>query len=142
MSQENVEIVRRSVDAFARGAGQTGTTAGDWDRALAEYSPDVEWVEMPSLGPDAATYRGHEELRAAAESWIGMWSEYDVEVVRYADAGADVVLLARERGSGGASGATVERELGEVFTVLDGTIVRVRLYGSWDEALEAAGLRE
>ena len=51
-------------------------------------------------------------------------------------------VLIRERGHGGASGAAVERELGEVFTLRDGKVVRVRLYGSWAEALEAAGLRE
>jgi ketosteroid isomerase-like protein len=70
------------------------------------------------------------------------WGEYDVEVVRYADASDDVVVLFRERGHGGVSGAAVERQLGEVWTLRDGKVVRVRLYGRWDEALEAAGLRE
>ena len=40
-----------------------------------------------------------------------MWSEYDIKV----DAmpmGDEVVVLVRERGSGGASGVSVERELG------------------------------
>src|SRR3954452_20477729 len=133
MSQENVEIVRRSADAFSR---------GDWDGALAEYDPDIEWVEMPSLGPDASTYTGREQLRGAVESWIQMWREYDIEVCRYADAGDGVVALVRERGRGGTSGASVEREIGELFTVRDGRVVRVRLYGSWSEALEAAGLSE
>jgi ketosteroid isomerase-like protein len=55
MSQENIEIVRRSVEAFAR---------NDWDDAVSNFDPDVEWVEMPSLGPDASTYRGTEELAA------------------------------------------------------------------------------
>jgi hypothetical protein len=74
------------------------------------------------------------------ESWIRIWGEYDLEVCRYADAGEEVVMLARERASGGFSGAEVVRELGEVFTVRENTIVRVRLYGRWAEALEAAGL--
>jgi ketosteroid isomerase-like protein len=133
MSQENVEIVRSGLEAAAR---------NDWNAAMASVDPNVEWVEMPSLGPDASSYTGVEELRKAINSWIGMWSEYDVEVVRYADADDDVVVLFRERGHGGVSGAAVERELGEVFTLRDGKVVRVRLYGSWREALEAAGLRE
>jgi ketosteroid isomerase-like protein len=133
VSSENVEIVRGGVEAAAR---------NDWNAAMACVDPSVEWVEMPSLGPDAATYTGIEELREAINSWIGMWSEYDVEVARYVDAGDDVVVLFRERGHGGVSGAAVERELGEVFTLRNGKVVRVRLYGRWDEALEAAGLKE
>jgi ketosteroid isomerase-like protein len=133
MSQENVEIVRRSADAFSR---------GDWDGALANYHPDIEWMEMPSLGPDASTYTGRKQLREAVESWIQMWGRYDTEVCRYLDAGDDVVALVRELGRGATSGAAVEREIGELFTVREGRVDRVRLYGSWSEALEAAGLSE
>jgi hypothetical protein len=34
----------------------------------------------------------------------------------------------------------VEREVGEVFTLRGGKLIRARLYGSWAEALQAAGL--
>jgi ketosteroid isomerase-like protein len=133
MSQENVELVRRGAEAMTR---------GDWDAGLAGCDPAIEWVEMPSLGPDASTYIGVDELREAIQSWTDMWDQYDFEVVRYADAGDEVVVLSREHGSGGASGVAVERDMGQVFTVRDGRVVRVRLYGSWTEALEAAGLPE
>ena len=133
MSQENVEIVRQAFEAGVR---------EDWTTASAAFDPDVEWVEMPSLGPDASTYTGFQEARRAIESWMGMWSEYGAEVTRYADGGDDVAILIREKGHGGLSGASVERELGEVCTVREGKVVRVRLFGSWAEALEAAGLRE
>jgi ketosteroid isomerase-like protein len=133
MSKENVEIIRRGREAFVR---------KDWETAFADCAPDVEWVEMPSLGPDASTYTGTEELRQAVESWTQKWSEYEAEVFRYAEAGDEVVVLSRERGRGTLSGAEVERELGQVFTLRDGKTVRVRLYGSWSEALEAAGLSE
>ena len=133
MSQENVEVVRGILEAAAR---------DDWNAAMAAADPNVEWVEMPSLGPDASAYTGIEELRGAIDSWIRMWGEYDVEVVRYADRGDDVVVLFRERGEGGVSGAAVERQLGEVWSPRDGKVVRVRLYGRWNEALEAAGLSE
>jgi ketosteroid isomerase-like protein len=132
MSQENVEVVRRGLEAAAR---------NDWNEVMASVDPSIEWVEMPSRGPDA-TYTGMGELREAISSWMGMWSQYDAEVVRYADAGDDVVVLFRERGHGGVSGAAVERELGEVFTLRDGKVMRVRLYGSWADALEAVGVRE
>jgi ketosteroid isomerase-like protein len=133
MSQENVELVRQTFEAALR---------EDWDTASAAFHPAVEWVETPSLGPDASTYNGVPELREAIRSWMQMWSEYGVEVARYADGGDEVVILIRERGLGGISGASVARELGEVCTVREGKVVHVRLYGSWTEALEAAGLSE
>jgi ketosteroid isomerase-like protein len=132
MSEENVERVRQGFEASVR---------GDWEAFLAGFDPGVEWIEMPSLGPDASTYVGTEAMREAMESWFGMWTDYSVEVSRYADSGDDVVVLAREQGKG-PGGIAVERELGEVFTLRDGKAVRVRLYGSWAEALEAAGLSE
>jgi hypothetical protein len=72
-----------------------------------------------------------------------MWTEYKMDVSRYLDAGGDqVVILARESGRGRTTGASVERELGEILTVRDDKLIRLVMYGSWDEALEAAGLRE
>ncbi|MEO7198459.1 MAG: nuclear transport factor 2 family protein [Solirubrobacterales bacterium] len=133
MSQKNIEIVRHGTEGFVR---------GDWDAATSALDPQCEWIEMPSLGPDAASYTGLDEIRQAVGSWTGKWSDYDAEVLRYADAGNDVVVLSRERGRGVATGATVERELGQVFTLREGKVVRARLYGSWAEALEAAGMSE
>ncbi|MCA1695962.1 MAG: nuclear transport factor 2 family protein [Actinobacteria bacterium] len=133
MSEENVEIVRRAAEAFAR---------QDWNAADELCHPDVEWSEMPSLGPDASTYVGVEQIKEAVNSYIHLWGEYDLEIARYDHAGDEVVILSREQGRGGASGAVVQREMGQVTTVKKGKIVRVRLYGSWAEALQAAGLSE
>ena len=109
---------------------------------MRDFHPEVVWVEMPSLGPDAAGYTGIAEARHAVESWIGMWSEYGFEVARYVDAGDRVVVLARERAHGGVSGAAVARELAGILTLRDGKVVRVQLYGSWAVALKDAGLQE
>ena len=130
MSEENVEIVRSNVEAFER---------GDWDFAFANVSPEIEWEETAGLGPDASVYRGSDEARKALESWLGMWEDYESEVVRYVDAGDEVVVLGRERGRG-RSGVTVERDIAQVHALNDGQVVRVRLFASWREALEAAGL--
>ena len=131
MSQENVEIVRRSVEAFA---------AGDRKTTLELVDPEVEWIETPGLGPDAAVYRGIDEVRGAVESWTGMWTGYGFEMRDYLDAGDQVVALVQERGRGRSTGVSVERDLGYVFTIRGGKVGRVHLYGSWAEALEAAGL--
>jgi ketosteroid isomerase-like protein len=131
MSQENVEIVRRGVEALTR---------GDWEAA--EFDSAIQWIEMPSLGPDPSSYSGVEEMRGALQSWFGMWSEYRSEVERYVDRGDEIVVLSREHGKAALTGIEVDRELAQLATVKGGKIVRVRLYGSWDEGLEAAGLSE
>jgi ketosteroid isomerase-like protein len=133
MSQENVELARRSLEAFA---------AGDWKTTSELIHPDVEWIETPGLGPDAAVYRGIEQVRDAVESWTEMWTDYASEVCDYRDAGDQVVVLLKEGGRGRGTGVSVERELGQVFTLRGGKVRRVRLYGNWAEALEAAGLEE
>ncbi len=131
MSQQNVEIIRESTEAFLR---------GDWDTAFESVDPEIEWEETPSLGPDASVYRGINEARRALESWMGMWTEYQAEVSEYLDAGDDVVVLFKERGHGGASDAVVERQIGTVYMLRDGNVVRARLFGNWSEAREAGGL--
>jgi limonene-1,2-epoxide hydrolase len=133
MSEENMEIVRAAVDNFSH---------DKWDAAVVAFDPDVVWVETQGLGPDASSYTGIAQLRGAVERWVGMWQEYAFEVVRYEAVGDEVVLLARERGHGGLSGVSVRREVGGIYTMQHGRVVRVRWYGNWTEALEAAGLSE
>jgi ketosteroid isomerase-like protein len=134
MSQENVEFVRRGMEAFV---------SGDWEAWFDASDPAIEWIEMPSLGPDASVYRGIDEVRNAVNSWISNWTEYTFDVRRYIDAGDEVVVLIQESGRGRSTGAMVTRELGEILTISDdGKLTRLRLYGSWTEALEAAGLSE
>jgi ketosteroid isomerase-like protein len=133
MSQENVELARRGVEAFA---------AGDWETWFEGFDPEIEWEETPGLGPDASVYRGIEEVRGAVGSWTAMWTEYAFEACEYLDAGDDVVVLVQERGRGRRTGASVERKSGQILTFRDGKLIRNRLYGSWAEAREAAGLSE
>jgi hypothetical protein len=71
-----------------------------------------------------------------------MWTDYGFEVHDCLDAGDQVVVLARERGRGRSTGVRVERELGQPHELRHGTLIRTCLYGSWAEALEAAGLSE
>src|SRR6185503_11814090 len=108
MSLENVEVVRRSVEAVA---------AGDWKTVSEVVDPEIEWIETPGLGPDAAVYRGIEEARAAMGNWTGMWTDYAFEVHEYLDAGDQVVVLVHERGRGRGTGVSVVRDLGQVHSI-------------------------
>jgi ketosteroid isomerase-like protein len=65
---------------------------------------------------------------------------FDIEEAR--DLGDVVFLNATHRGRGRSSGVEVQGQTGYLYKVRDGKIVRVELYRSPAEALEAAGVRE
>jgi ketosteroid isomerase-like protein len=132
MSQENVELVRRGFDWFAR---------GDLDRFFKFVDPDVEIVEPFEL-PGARTYHGHEGLLDAFQTWAGQWDDFRAEPERIIDAGDHVVVLVHQFGRGKASGATVEQRVGYVCTLRDGMLVRWQGFSRFGEALEAVGLSE
>jgi ketosteroid isomerase-like protein len=132
MSQENVEVVRRLMDHWER---------GDWRGGRELFANDCEIVFSTSWFPDAGTYKvGWEAVRAWTD-FTDAWEEFEVGVDQIVDAGEYVVALVRNRGRGRASGADVDAEVGGVFTVRDGKIVRADLTDR-QRALEAAGLRE
>jgi ketosteroid isomerase-like protein len=132
MSQENVEVVRRSLDAFQR---------GDFDAAMEALDPRVEY-DLTHF-PDGKVYLGHDGVREAFRIWLGTWEDYRQEIDEVIDLGEDeVVVVLREFGRGKGSGIEVERPTAGVWTLRDGKAVRIRFYAGKAEALEAAGLSE
>jgi ketosteroid isomerase-like protein len=125
MSQENVEVVRRLLDAVARRDAAT---------VLALYDEDVEWDA--SQAPFArvsgvSVFRGHDGLRAAFREWYEAWDTVEDQVNELLDAGEHVVLVATVRGRGAASGAEVEwSSYASVWTIRDGKFVIARLRGA------------
>jgi ketosteroid isomerase-like protein len=132
MSQENVEIVRRGIDAWNR---------GDLDEWLAGFAPEAE-LHTTGRFPDENVYRG----RAGLERY---WAEIheDVEEVSVSisdlrASGDRVFQAVTGRGRGKRSKVPVERPIWFVTTLRDGLTVRVETYVDPKEALEAAGLSE
>jgi uncharacterized protein len=133
MSEENVEIVRGFFEAFGQ---------GDWDVVYQAADPDFELVLHANAFPDPGTYRGEEAARRAWGRFLEVWEDFGPEEERFIDAGEHVVVLFRIRGRGKGSGIEVTLDASNVYTFRGGRVIRVALYGSWDEGLEAAGLRE
>ena len=134
MSQENVEVVKRSAEAFWR---------GDIDAYLAEAGDDVELDFSRARGPYRGVHRGREGAR---EVFAGFWEAFSSIrplSTEYIEVGDKVVLAARVRFSGRGSGVEVGGGgVGAVYTLRNRKIVRYQLFQSKAEALEAAGLRE
>jgi ketosteroid isomerase-like protein len=129
MSQENVEIVRRSYEHFEA----TGEI-----RAHA----DLIW-DVSNLGwPDQQVYTGCEGAMQFNAEWAAAWDDWELEAQDYIDTGERVVVILNQRGRSKATGIPVEMRFAQVWTLRDGQGMRTQLYASVEEALEAAGLSE
>ena len=134
MSQENVEIVRRHIEAFRR---------GDPPGALSQLDPYVVWDASRIALLDVSVAYGHEEFSQTIRHYIGAFEDYDYELERLTDLGSGAVLaVVTEEGRGKSSGVPVQRSFAPLYTVIDGKIARITFFPSEADALEAAGLSE
>jgi ketosteroid isomerase-like protein len=131
MSQGNVELVRRMLEAYA-----TGTA----EQALEFFDPHVEYDV--TARPDGKVWHGREGVRRAIEEWTGAWEAWEMRIERCLDLGDDrVLVLWNERGRAGGSGVALTEEGVSVFTLREGMIVRVDVRLDRRRTLEALGLR-
>ena len=132
MSQENVEIVRRTHEvANARG----------FDAVADQFDPDIECIP-PVSAPTAGTYRGLDEIRALISEWRDHFDDFGFDPERFVDAGDQVVVFGRQRGRAKTSGMDIGESQAHVYTVRDGKIVHWHMFHDRREALKAAGLSE
>ncbi len=126
MSQENVEIFKRGVEAW---------NGDDYDAWIDQYDPEVEWFALMEV------YRGHAGARQAWDSFKG-----DMQVtVRFddiRDLGESVLALGEMKTTGQTTRLNFTGELAQLVTYRGGKVVSVRDSRSHAEALEAAGLSE
>jgi ketosteroid isomerase-like protein len=133
MSEENVEIVRKAIDAFDR---------GDLDAWLGFLSPEVVWESLPLPG-FRDVYRGRAGAREWRELLLEVFKEAHLEIEEITALSDDrVLIVSRVTGRGRGSGVPVERPSCEVSWLADGLITRRQVFWTRDEALEAAGMAE
>jgi len=134
MSQENVEIVKRIVEAYWR---------GDVEAVMQDLDDDVELDFSEVRGPYRGVYRGPEAARKLVETVREVWESITPLATEYIDQGDKVVLAARARFRGRGSKVEVGGGgMGAVYTLRNGKVVRYQQLQSRAEALEAAGLPE
>jgi ketosteroid isomerase-like protein len=134
MSQENVEIVRRVYEQWARG----DFSATDF------FDPEVVYSRIGTGTPGMeGEWRGREEMSVAGREYFRAFSDLRIEAKRIIDLGDDKVLvLTRQTARGKLSGAPFEHELADLMTLADGRIVGMIAYWHRAEAFEAVGLSE
>jgi ketosteroid isomerase-like protein len=125
-----VDVVREAMDAYFR---------GDEAGMLSLVAPDVVATQFPDQ-LDVRDYRGHDGLRELMADWIGTWEDWTIEILAVREeAGGHVLVTARQRGRGRASGAPMEADVVFVFTVRGAAIARWQMFHSEAEALQAIG---
>lgn len=90
MSQQNVDVIRRAYEAFAR---------QDIPAVLGAFDEHIEWTTPDSL-PIGGTVRGHEGVTRFFQSLPKHFQELQVRPEQYIDAGDEVVVLGRHVGRG------------------------------------------
>ncbi len=130
MSQRNVELTKRAIDAYNR---------RDLEALRALNDPDVEIDWSASRGVEAGVYRGIDEALRFYQGYFDAFEEILIEPNCFRDADDSVVVPNISR-SQGREGIEVFARSALVFTFRAGRVVRVRLYQETVQALEAVGL--
>jgi ketosteroid isomerase-like protein len=139
MSEENLEIVRRTYEAFNR-----------WGlHPWGERSPEIPPLIHPEVefhthwsAPEAGVYRGREAVIEYHERVFGQFESVRIELEELLSASDRVVVISRQHTvPRGGEGEIVQRVV-EVWTIRDGLFAERRPFSTRAEALEAAGLSE
>jgi ketosteroid isomerase-like protein len=132
VAEENVEVLRRLYASWERGDMRAFDV---WD-----VNVEVSWIgtETPGI---AGEYRGVDELSAAISRYLEALADLRIKAERIVELDdGRVLVLSRHTARGKTSGLDYELELGDLFTLRDGKIVRYVSYWDRVEALTAAGL--
>ena len=131
MSQENVEVIREMYEHWAR-----GEFPADFN------DPDVVFSRIGAQTPDMeGEFRGIEAYSRATAEYVRPFADLRIEAEEIIDLDDDrVLVLARHNARGKSSGVPIEHELGDLFTLRAGKVVRHDSYWNRAEAKQAAGL--
>lgn len=129
----NEALLREFFDRFNR---------GDVEGQLAMLGADYDWRPAYTGGGlvEGQVFRGPEGFRRYLVELTETWSEIKLEIEELRELGSRVLVFARIRAVGRASGVTVDQRFGGIWTIRSGKFVDGRAYETRDEARVAAGL--
>jgi ketosteroid isomerase-like protein len=131
MAEEDVEVVRKALEAF---------NDGDNEGVLELMDADVELVTARAV-LEGGSYRGHDGFRQFVADMVDDWEAYHPISERFRDLGdGRVLVVGRFHARGRASKMDVVTPGAWVSEVRDGKIVHVRFYADEAAAVEALGL--
>jgi ketosteroid isomerase-like protein len=133
MSQDNVEIVRRAVQAF---------NERDFPAIESVYAEDVVLRHIGGMDALIGTeFRGRDAVVNSMREVIDtVGGRGEIEMIREVSDRVVVILNAALMGT--VSGVPVTMRFGQVYSFREGNISLIDSYYSADDALQAVGLEE
>jgi ketosteroid isomerase-like protein len=132
MSQENVELVRRSVELWS---------SANWEEFAATHDPHVV-ILPPEDWPDG-------EVEYGVDAWVRQsmrlkepWDKELTRVDQLRETGDSVLCRIQWNTTGRDSGIAVQTEFWGVYTLVAGKIIRIAFFLDRSKALEASGFSE
>jgi ketosteroid isomerase-like protein len=135
MSQENVEIIRRLVDAWNR---------QDAEGIRALIHPEAEYVNAPAA-VEPGTRTGRDEVVAVIRKQWGILSGASLEIDRFHDRGQEIITASRVSRTMPGSDGRISNPLLISWRFRGGKLIRLEQLGGGPEfpdALKTAGLSE
>ena len=138
MSQENVELVARSIDAFNQAFNR-----GDLEGFLEMVTPDIEWLPVMGAMDRDGSFRGRAGVEAYFDALRDAWEDlafapgYEVR-----DLGEKTLMVGRLQGRGRGSGVTIHTPIAVLYDHRGGQISRIHSFYDPADALKAVGLAE
>jgi uncharacterized protein len=126
VSGEDVERLRGAYQAFNEGGVEA---------LLERLAPNVQVRDRES-SPDRETRYGEEGIRQLFASYMEAFDALRLEPEEFIDVGDQVVVSLYQQVRGKGSGATVVGRIAHVWTVSGGEVVRLRIFGDKERALE------
>jgi ketosteroid isomerase-like protein len=128
MSSENVDLVRRGFEALSE-SGVEGL--------LPFIHPEFAVTTPPNLASEPDTYRGQEGVRRYFDSFYDAMDDIRFEPDEFLEVGERVVVPFTLRARGRTSGIEVEQHAVQVWEFRDDLAIRVQVYATLAEALDA-----
>jgi ketosteroid isomerase-like protein len=133
MTQENVEVIRAMFEHWARG-----------DFPASFFDSDIEHRRIGAETPDMeGEWHGAGEVSRAMVEYLHPFSDLRIQAESIIDLDDDrVLVMSRQTARGKLSGAPIDHELGDLFTLRAGKVVRYDSYWDRGVAMRAVGLSE
>jgi ketosteroid isomerase-like protein len=110
----NLEIIKTLYQAFAR---------GDLDRVFELLDPQVEWIESDSI-PYGGKFIGIEAVKVGVfQKIVAEWSNFQVSVEEFIDAGDKIITLGYDSGTYKATGKSMRAPTASIWTLQNGRVI-------------------
>ena len=134
--------LRRFVLQRVLDSGWSSLDRRDFELNTLFFAPDVVFeasAELQTVGLDPV-YRGRAGRVDALRMWLEAWESTEMTPELMIDLGDRLLTLGHLRTHGRASGVDVEQPFSQLVTVRNGLVSRDRVFLSWRDGIEAAGL--